>query len=101
MTTSHHNESKQKTEKPKITTDWLIKEIAEQCTLFHDQYDEPWLLSKDENHDLCKVGSKKFKRWLGAYVFHTHKFVLKNNQVRDITEALGSIALYEGAGENG
>lgn len=67
--------------------------------MFHDQYDEPWLLQKSESYDLCKIGSKKFRRWLGAYVYHTHKFVLKNNQVRDITEALGSIALYEGAGE--
>lgn len=98
-TASRNNNSKQKAEKSKITTDWLIKEIAGQCTLFHDQYDEPWLLQKSESYDLCKIGSKKFKRWLGAYVYHTHKFALKNNQVRDITEALGSIALYEGAGE--
>lgn len=88
-----------KTKKPKITTDWLIKEIAGQCILFHDQYDEPWLLPNDGRQDLCKIGSKRFKRWLGAYVYHTHKFALKNNQVRDITEALGGIALYEGEGE--
>lgn len=98
-TASRNNNSKQKAEKSKITTDWLIKEITGQCTLFHDQYGEPWLLQKSESYDLCKIGSKKFRRWLGAYVYHTHKFVLKNNQVRDITEALGSIALYEGAGE--
>lgn len=98
-TASRNSNSKQKAEKSKITTDWLIKEITGQCTLFHDQYDEPWLLQKSESYDLCKIGSKKFRRWLGAYVYHTHKFVLKNNQVRDITEALGSIALYEGAGE--
>lgn len=85
--------------KPKVTTDHLIKDLVNQNKLFYDQYGEPWLSPRNGGSEIYKIGSKKFSRWLGAYVFNTYGFALKNNQVRDITVALEGVALYKGLGE--
>lgn len=80
------------------TTDYLVSELAQQNILFYDQYDEPWF-SPYGGSELYRIRSRKFKGWLGAYVYSKYKFALKNNQIKDISEALGGIALYSGAGQ--
>lgn len=90
---------KHEDKKPKVTTDYLIKGLVNQNKLFYDQYGEPWLSSQDGGSEIYKIGSKKFSRWLGACIFNTYGFALKNNQVRDITVALEGVALYNGLGE--
>lgn len=81
------------------TTDYLVKELVQQNILFHDQYDEPWFSPYDNGSELYRIRSKKFKSWLGAYVYDKCNFALKNNQIKDISEALSGVALYSGAGE--
>lgn len=81
------------------TTDHLVKELVQQNILFHDQYDEPWFSPYDNGSELYRIRSKKFKSWLGAYVYGKYNFALKNNQIKDISEALSGVALYSGAGE--
>lgn len=76
------------------TTDYLVRELAQQNILFHDQYDEPWFSPHSSGSELYRIRSKKFKGWLGAYVYNKYNFALKNNQIKDISEALGGIALY-------
>jgi len=80
------------------TTDYLVRELAQQNILFYDQYDEPWF-SPYGDSELYRIGSRKFKGWLGAYVYNKYKFALKNNQIKDISEALSGVALYSGAGQ--
>lgn len=88
-----------KTNKQTLATDYLIRELVQENTLFYDQYDEPWFSPLDNGSELYRVGSKKFKRWLGAYIYERYNFALKNNQVRDITNALEGVALYSGIGK--
>ena len=81
------------------TTDYLVKELVQQNILFYDQYDEPWFSPYDNGSELYRIRSKKFKSWLGAYVYGKYNFALKNNQIKDISEALSGVALYSGVGE--
>lgn len=85
--------------KSAVTTDRIIKRLVAENTLFYDQYGESWLLPKNAGSGIYKIGSKKFNRWLGGTVFDTYDFILKNNQPKDIANALAGIALYKGAGE--
>lgn len=87
------------TKKPIPSTDYIVRGLDQRSVLFHDQYDEPWISLQDSGFGLCKIESRKFKRWLGNYVYSNYHFVLKNNQVRDITNALEGIARYSGKGE--
>ncbi len=81
------------------TTDYLVKELVQQNVLFRDQYDEPWFSPYDNGSELYRIRSKKFKSWLGAYVYGKYNFALKNNQIKDISEALSGVAIYSGIGK--
>lgn len=93
------NSKTNKKQTPTPTTDFLFRELAEQSTLFCDQYDEPWFSPYGDGSELYQIRSSRFKSWLGAYVYSKYNFVLKNNQVKDITEALGAISSYSESGK--
>lgn len=101
LSTDNNSEAQNGKTKKKsaATTDHIIKRLVAENTLFYDQYGESWLLPKNAGSGIYKIGSKKFNRWLGGTVFDTYDFILKNNQPKDIANALAGIALYKGAGE--
>lgn len=79
---------------PESQTDYLVNLIAKDFTLFHDQYQAPYLATDSNNSQLIRIDSKEFTYWVNNFVYRNFEAILKHNQVKDISNGLGALALY-------
>lgn len=78
----------------RLPTDELVGEIAYNNTLFHDQFNEPYLAVNNSGAKILRINSGDFTGWLNNYAYHRYHGILKNNQANDIKRGLSGLAQF-------
>jgi len=78
-------------------TDLILQIALNDCTFFHDQYDEPHAyIDMGGYFEIQPISSRFFKRWLAGQVWHIHGQVMNNDVFRNVKNILEGQSLFAG-----